>query len=104
MPNKEELNQLFSRMKDKSNLIVLSQGDIDKMVHLGKEIRLRPKKNAEAKGAIIFVEGTKNLTLAEIENIAEKVTRPLPDAAEIIWGLRIDKSIKNNSTNAVYVY
>lgn len=91
-------------MKDKTNLIALSQKDIDSIVHLGTEISLKPKKNAEAKGALIFIEGTKNLTSEEIQNMAEKITRNLPEHAKILCGLRIDNSIKNNITNAVYVY
>lgn len=51
-----------------------------------------------ATGALIHVTGGPDMTLEEISKIGEVVTESLDDDANVIWGARIDESMKGKVT------
>ena len=104
MVRSKTIDKIFLKMEDNSNLVAVSQEDICKITDLGMEISLKPKKDSKVKGVIVFLEGTKNLTLGRLGNMAEKITKPLPDDTQILWGARINEDIIKDRLNVVYIY
>jgi len=100
----EIINEIFAKMQDSSNLVALSQEDIAEVTNLGTETYLKPKKNVDAKGVLILLEGTRNLTMTKLGDMAEKITKPLNDNTKIMWSARINQDIPNDKLNVVYVY
>ena len=93
--------KILEQTKDRSNLIALSQKDIDGVIDLGTALSLKPKKNV--KGVIILFKGTKKLTLDKLCSIAERITKPLPKEAKILWSIKICEKTKKNTVKTLYV-
>ena len=91
-------------MQNSSNLVSVSRMEIDKVTGTGKEFSLTQKKDAETKGALIFLEGKKDLTLTELKGIGERITCPLSQNTQILWSVRMNEERKRNSLDVVYVY
>lgn len=51
-----------------------------------------------ATGALIHVSGGPDMTLEEINRVGELVTETLDDNANVIWGARVDESMKGKIT------
>ena len=51
-----------------------------------------------ATGALIHIAGGQDMTLEEISRIGELVTESMDDDANVIWGARIDESLKGRVT------
>jgi len=48
-----------------------------------------------AEGALIHIEGGPDMTLDEVAKIGELVTREMDSDANVIWGARVNESMKN---------
>lgn len=56
-----------------------------------------------AKGALINVSGGANMSLSEAKEIVEIVSNKLSDNAQIIWGARVEESLKDTIKTMVVV-
>ena len=102
MNKNKKIREILSKFSSLGNLVPLEQADIKDI--LKKEIRLTPKKGAKAERVIMLVEGTNKLTLEKLEDMAEKITKPLPDNAQILWGVKISEGIRKDKLDVVYIY
>jgi len=100
----KKMKKLVAKITDRKNLVWVPKEDVEKLLKLGNEIRFTPKKNARAKGALICVEGGPKMTLSDIHNIGDRITKPLPKNAEIIWTAKVTANKKSTSVDVVYVY
>ncbi|MDR2623756.1 MAG: cell division protein FtsZ [Methanobrevibacter sp.] len=58
---------------------------------------------SDAKGALINVSGSSDLTLYESEKIIQTISDRLDPEAEIIWGTQIDESLQNTIRTTIVV-
>ncbi|MDR2829667.1 MAG: cell division protein FtsZ [Methanobrevibacter sp.] len=58
---------------------------------------------SDAKGALINVSGSSDLTLYESEKIVQTIADRLDPEAEIIWGTQIDESLQNTIRTTIVV-
>ncbi len=73
-----------------------SEGDhrIDRAVQTALDAQLLDiKDSTRAFGVLIHVSGGEDITLDEVTQAGEMITRSLPPKARVVWGARVDPSL-----------
>lgn len=52
---------------------------------------------SKSKGVLVHVAGGKDITLDEVTKAGELVTRSLPPKTRIVWGAKVDNTLKGNA-------
>ncbi len=98
------VKNVLKRITSNRNLVRISNDEVAAIINAGKEITLKPKKNAKPKSALIFFECTPKTPLQDTMDMKKKAIGKMPRKASILWGVNIDKNRKKTKMNVLYVY
>jgi cell division protein FtsZ len=69
---------------------------VEEAVHEAMTCKLLDVDYKNAKGALVHVSGGSNMTLNEANRVGEIVNSIMDPEAKIIWGARVDESLKDS--------